>query len=177
MDRTGPSQGVGGLWNTHVPSLWPNPAGAVGPSSFPPRYELRQQGSTPAGSAPGQGWDAKLGSIQGWDAKLGSVLVAAVQQPNRHFCRQPAGCSTATCRAGAESPRMHPTLGAGAGRLLPHLPRFSPRRCPEEKRTASGAQPARNGQASKTPLAGASGRVAQLRFPSRVGSEWGTSSV
>lgn len=125
-DSNGPSQGAGGPWGTHVPFLWLNPPPSmVGPSPLPLRWELCQRGDVPVGSAPGRSQDAKLGSVQGWDAKLGSVSVAAAQQPNRHFCRQPAGRSTAVCRTGAESPRMYPTLGAAAGWLPPHLPQVS----------------------------------------------------
>lgn len=65
----------------------------------------------------------------------------------------------------------------GAGRLLPHLPQASPRHCPGEQRAAGGARPACNGQASKTPLAGATGTAARLRFLSKVGLGWGTSSM
>lgn len=78
-------------------SLWMNPASVMGPVPLPPWYELCQQGSVPVGSSPGWGWDAKLGSIQGWDTKLGSVSVVTAQQPDRHFCLQPAGCSTTVC--------------------------------------------------------------------------------
>lgn len=113
-DQTDPSQGAGGLWGTHMPSLGLNPPSVMGPVPLLLWCKLRQRGGVPVGSAPGQGRDAKLGRVQGWDAKLGSVLVAAAQQLSRHFCRQPAGRSTAARRTGAESPpRTHPTLGAG----------------------------------------------------------------